>query len=103
MTANVEVALVAEKKEWAGEGSDDEDPVEMLEQQASEAFEAREKRLTVGAEVVISDVAVALLAEKKEWAGDSTGDESSGEEDNVEVRELRVSVAFQAREKRLSV
>lgn len=86
MMADQEVDVVAEIKEWAAAGdSDEEEGPNHLEQRASQAFTAREKRLTVGAErlsqqMIISDAEVKILAESKEWAeaDDDTDDDAPG-------------------------
>ena len=58
---------------------DDASSPAKLNTEASRAFEAREKRLTVGAlqldkEVSLADAEVSVVAEKREWRGDLDSD-----------------------------
>jgi len=102
--ADAELNVVAEKKEWAAEEDSDDDAPNLLEQRASRAFEAREQRLTFGAEqmkkeLILADGEMDIVAETKEW----TADVDSEEDDVPNWQEKRESQVYSAREKRLTI
>jgi len=118
-----EVEVLAQGGEWAGGGpdSDEEDtPGGMLERRervATDAFDAREKRLEASKELLedeekpMGDADVAVVTQAKEWHV-LLDDDSDNEEDMSEdmlaaartaASERRASQAFELREKRLSV
>jgi len=99
--ADAEVEVVAETSEWAGADSDDD---EDHTKQAAAMRDAREKRLTIAETVlqldqVVPDAEVEVMEEAREWAG---GGDIDDEEDGIQ-REKAAALAFQAREKRLTV
>eukprot|EP00440_Ansanella_granifera_P046168 gb/GFBE01050001.1/.p1 GENE.gb/GFBE01050001.1/~~gb/GFBE01050001.1/.p1 ORF type:complete len:513 (+),score=131.73 gb/GFBE01050001.1/:1-1539(+) len=104
-----EVEIVQETKEWGeGEGEGEEESHEkQLEQNASAAFRARERRLTVAAEAlktenIIGDVDVPVVLHSKEWAGAEDSDEDTVDSSPTRF-ERRASESFAARERRISV
>jgi len=100
-----EVPVLTAGKEWAGAADvekDDDDELVRPDEQASQAYEARERRLTRGAEELekglpIGDIAVDLVAEGKEWLSE----ESENEEGQDEMMQHAAEV-FKKRERRLS-
>jgi len=107
IVADQEVDLVIESKEWVdADNSDEENGGTNLEQTASEAHQAREKRITLGSQqlekaLILADAEVGVVTESKEWK-----DEVDTDEDDLPGniwQEKRASRQFQAREKRLSV
>jgi hypothetical protein len=103
--ADGECAIVAETKEWTGADSDGEGDASptKLDNTAKQAFEAREKRLTVASqqldkEAMMADIDVAVASETKEWAG--AGD--SDDEEGPNHLEQRATQAFNDREKRIT-
>lgn len=107
--ADAEVKVTIESKEWgAGVDSDDEDESpKKLDKSATTAYQAREKRLTVGQEqmekdLMLYDAEVKVVAETKESCAFVDSDDDDVDE-NPKQFEKRASVAYDAREKRLSV
>lgn len=105
ITTDVEIDVKAETTEWAADAdSDNEDVPKQLERRASQAYDAREKRLTFAANIelaedsIVMDAEVNIKNEGKEWAADGGSDE----EDVPKQLERRASQAYAAREMRLS-
>lgn len=102
---DADVEVVAHNKEWSGyEDSENEDEGQKLDHHATQKYQARERRLSYGAEALklektLGDVDVEVLSEKKEWAG---GQDSDDENDDPQLDQL-ASEAFAAREKRLTL
>lgn len=95
-----EVEVVAENGEWSADvQNEDVNGPDGLAQNATEAFQSRERRLTAGAEVlgqvpIIGDVDVEVVVQSSEWDGDAAVDEAGPDKHEAEL--------FQRREKRLS-
>eukprot|EP00933_Yihiella_yeosuensis_P022059 TRINITY_DN17366_c0_g2_i1.p1 TRINITY_DN17366_c0_g2~~TRINITY_DN17366_c0_g2_i1.p1 ORF type:complete len:525 (+),score=132.25 TRINITY_DN17366_c0_g2_i1:100-1674(+) len=108
---DTEIQVKSETKEWNGaQDSDDENDAKKFEKSASEAFRAREKRLTVAAEALkqelpMGDTEVQVVSETKEWRDvQDSDDEDASPRKSFERRSSAVaSAGFQARERRLSV
>merc|ERR1711937_857680 len=107
ITADVEIDVKAETKEWAADAdSDEEDVPKQLQRRASQAYDAREKRLSFAAqqmekEHMLGDGEVTVKEEHKEWDGGSDSEEEASPIFNQLAR--RASLNYQEREKRLSI
>jgi len=106
------VEVVSEAKEWAQleEDSDEGEVSSVLQRRASARDETRERRLSVGAEVLHRAGATVapqpparvlpVMTESKEWGG--AEDDSDEEEEASRVLERRASALVETRERRLS-
>lgn len=97
---DIDVPVIAEGQEWAGEEADEDDAAEQQERHASEMYEAREKRLTRGVdeleEAMLGDADVEVIVQNAEWAGGAAVDD---EDDKFEQHAAEV---YEARERNLT-
>mmetsp|Transcript_9355 Transcript_9355/g.16037 ORF Transcript_9355/g.16037 Transcript_9355/m.16037 type:complete len:158 (+) Transcript_9355:35-508(+) len=105
------VQVVEEKQEWGGDKPDSDDD-KNADAIASSSFQARERRLSAGQEIlkdqerILGDTQVEVVNQREEWRGGQESDEEQAEQaEQVEQRERtvkrRASESFEKRESRL--
>jgi len=105
IVADTELEVQTEFKEWDAGAESDEDVENVLDKRNTQAFEQREKRLTLAAgmlenEVMIGDAEMVVNKEAKEWADGGDSDEDI---EGFDKLAKRASVSFSAREQRITM
>jgi len=105
IVADIELEVKTEFKEWGADAESDEDTEKVRDKRNTQAFELREKRLTLVAEMLeseamLGDAEMIVNEEAKEWPGGGDSDEDTPA---FEKLATRASVTFQAREQRITV
>eukprot|EP00435_Cladocopium_sp_Y103_P038262 s1607_g10.t1 len=95
-------------KEWGGDKPDSDDD-KNADEHASSSFQARERRLSAGQEIlkdqerILGDTQVEVVNQKEEWRGGAESDEEQAEQAEQRERTVkrRASESFEKRESRL--